>query len=100
MILSAFILIPVLLFLIYLFFTTSPKYVEKTVSRSYNLKVMTFGIIACIAVSLYSYLTTGQSIDAPWWPVFAFFGSAIVLSIVLLFGGFYRNFIYFKKQKQ
>ncbi len=96
MILLASVLIPIMLLIIYVFFSTSPKHINKNKRNSYNLIVFSVGICGCIGISLYSYFTTGKSVDSAWWPVAAFFGSIIVFTIILCIGGVYRNFIHFR----
>lgn len=97
MILLSTILIPIMILIIYLFFSTSPKNKRKREVTNINLIIFGVGICGCVGISLYSYFTTGKSVDSAWWPVAAFFGSIIVFSVVLFIGGIYRNFIHFKK---
>ena len=100
MILLLTILIPILILTVYLFLSSSPMHVPKKDRTAYNLKIIIFGIITCVAVSLLSYCTTGQSVDSAWWPVGAFFGSLIVFPIILITGGIYRNFFLFRNGQQ
>lgn len=97
MILLAFLLIPIVLLLIYVFFSTTPKNINKNEKRLINSIVFGIGVFGCIGISLYSYFTTGRSVDSAWWPIASFFGSIIVFSIVLCLGGIYRNLIHFRK---
>ena len=97
MILLTSILIPIILLIIYVFFSTSPKNKSKKEVTIVNLIIFGVGICGCIGISLYSYFTTGKSVDSEWWPVAAFFGSIIVFSAILCVGGVYRNFIHFRK---
>ncbi len=96
MILLALVLIPANFLIIYVFLYTTPKNTEKKETRIINLLIFGISIIGCIGVSVYSYLTTGKSVDSSWWPVLAFFGSIIVFMLILIVGGVYRNFIHFK----
>ncbi len=99
MILLASVLIPIVLLMIYVFFTTAPKHIKQSKRNNYNLSVLVIGICGCIGVSLYCYLTTGKSVDSAWWPVLAFFGSIIVFTLIMCTGGIYRNFIHFRKKE-
>jgi len=63
----------------------------------YNSIVFGSSLIACLIVCLYFYLTTGQSVDRAWWPILALLGSLFTFAIVLIIGGFFRNYIIFKK---
>jgi O-antigen/teichoic acid export membrane protein len=82
--------------IIYVFFSTSPKNKRKREVTKINLVIFSVGICGCAGISLYSYFTTGKSVDSAWWPVAAFFGSIIVFSAILCIGGIYRNLIHFK----
>jgi len=83
---------------IYIFFATSPIGIDKRKTNKYNFIVCIIGVIGCIVASMYSYFTTGKSVDSAWWPVAAFFLSIIVFTVTIIAGGFYRNFVHFSKQ--
>jgi len=97
MTLLASILVPIILLTIFIFFSTTPKHVRKREKIFYNLMVCSFGIIGCVGISLYSYFTTGQSVDSAWWSVGAFFGSIIIFTATLIIGGIYRNLFHFNE---
>ena len=96
MILLASVLIPIMLIIVFVFFATSPKDVKKKDKTNFNLLVLALGIVGCVAITLYSYFTTGKSVDSAWWPIAAFFGSITVFTIIIVIGGFYRNLVHFK----
>ena len=100
MILLATVLIPIMLLIIYVFFSTAPKHINKSERNNFNFIVFGLGIFGCVGMNLYSYFTTGKSVDSAWWPVAAFFGSIFVFTLIMCLGGVYRNFIHFRKSKQ
>jgi hypothetical protein len=97
MVLSLIILVPFSLISIWLYFKSSPKHIEKQTGHIYNFIIVVLSLLACLAVGLYTYYSTGQSADRAWWPILAFLGSLFVLPIVLILGGLIRNFILFRK---
>jgi hypothetical protein len=99
MILLASVLIPIMLLIIYVFFRTTPKHINKTKRNNYNLIIFVLGMCGSMGISLYFYFTTGKSVDSAWWPVGALFGSILIFTIIMSLGGAYRNLIYFRKKQ-
>jgi hypothetical protein len=97
MVLSLIVLVPFSLISIWLYFKSSPKYIEKQTGHIYNFIVVVLSLLACSTVGLYFYYSTGQSADQAWWPILAFLGSLFVFPIVLILGGLIRNYILFRK---
>ena len=97
MILSLIILVPLILITLRIYFKKTPKHIDKRTSTIYNFVIFTLSLIACFIVWLYTYFTTGQSVDRAWWPILAGLGSLFVFFIVLIIGGLFRNFIMFRK---
>ena len=99
MILLASILIPIIILIIVVFFSTTPKDRSRKDKLFINSIIIGIGAAGCVVISLWSYFTTGKSVDSAWWPVGAFFGSIFIFSIILCLGGVYRNLIHFRKSK-
>ena len=97
MILALIILVPLIIITLRIYFKSTPKHIDKRTSTIYNSVIFTISLIACLIVCLYTYFTTGQSIDRAWWPILAALGSLSVFPIVLIIGGLFRNFIIFRK---
>jgi len=91
------ILVPLVVITLLIYFKSTPKYIDIRTRTIYNSVIFTISLFGCFTVCLYTYFTTGQSVDRAWWPIFAVFGSLLVFAIVLIIGGLFRNFVIFKK---
>ncbi len=92
------ILAPLLLACVVLFIRFQPKAANKSTKNRFNIIVAALAILASIAVSIYFWRTTGQSVDRAWWPVLATFGSMFLISFILVVGVLIRYAI-FKKDE-
>lgn len=90
----ATVLIPLMLFSIWLFWWVQPKEVRYSALRRYNFAAIAAAVLAAAAVTLYFWSTTGQSVDHAWWPVLAGVGSIFVISLVLLLGAVVRAVVF------
>jgi len=97
MILALIILVPLIIIILLIYSKNTPKHIDKRTNSKYNSVIFTVSLIACFTVCLYTYLTTGQSVDRAWWPIFAAFGSVFIFTIVVIVGGLFRNFVIFRK---
>ena len=97
MILALIILVPLIIITLLIYSKSTPKHIDKRTRTIYNSVIFSISLIACFTVCLYTYFTTGQSVDRAWWPIFAVFGSVFVFTIVLIIGGLFRNFVIFRK---
>ena len=76
MIAASTILAPLVLACVVLYIRFQPnKTGSQNIQIRFNLFVAALAILASIAVSIYFWQTTGQSVDRAWWPVLAIFGS-------------------------
>ena len=98
MIITLIVLIPLLIFSLFVFFKLSPKNLDSKKIKIYNLST----IIVAILVSLVFVLRVRSSMidgsDAVWWPIIAFTFSPVAIIGTFLVSGILRNFIIFRNK--
>jgi hypothetical protein len=95
--LIGFIVLSFITFLIYHF--TTPKHINARSSTIYNFIIFAIAILACIMVYDYTYLNNGLSVERAMLSLLAYLQSLLVISVVLIVGGLFRNFILFRAKK-
>ena len=98
MIVAFTILAPLLLVCVVLFIRFQPRAGNKSTKNRFNIIVAALATLASIAVSIYFWRTTGQSVDSVWWPVLATYGSMFLISLILVISILIRYAI-FKKDE-
>jgi len=53
-----------------------------------------FAAASAAAISFYSWITTGHSVDSAWWPVAAVLGSGLSIGAVLILAIVVRAFVF------
>jgi len=84
-------------FLIYSF--TTPKHISARSRTIYNFIIFAIAILACVMVYAYTYLNNGFSVERAVLSLLAYLQSLLVISVVLIVGGLFRNFILFRTKK-
>ena len=84
-------------FLIYYF--TTPKHINARSRAIYNFFIFFMALLACLMVYNYTYLNNGLSIERAVLSIITYLQSLLAISIVLVVGGLFRNFILFKRKK-
>ena len=99
MIVLLVILLPLIIITLRVYLKSTPKHIDHRKRIIFNSIIFSLSIIVCLTVFLYSYLTTGQSVDRAWWPILAVLGSLFMFEIVLIAGGLFRNLIIFRNNR-
>jgi hypothetical protein len=79
---------------VWLFFFAQPRTTRTVAIRSFNIATLVFAICSAAAISTYSWLTIGQSVDAGWWPALAVFYSGFLIAFILIVGAVIRAAIF------
>ncbi len=99
MIFSLLILLPILGYVIWLYFRSAPKQVPQARRRKYDFMVMSLALTACLAVGYLTYENPDVGADRAWWPVIAGFYSWFAFLLVIIVGGVARNFLFFRSKR-
>jgi hypothetical protein len=78
---------------------TTPKHINIQTRTLYNLFIFAIAILAILMVYAHTYLNNGLSIERAILSLLAYLESLLAVSVVLIVGGLFRNFIMFKKKK-
>jgi hypothetical protein len=78
----------------YLFLGVQPRTNRTVALRSFNIATLVLAFCSAVAVSMYSWRTTGQSVDRGWWPALAVLGSGFAVGIILIVGTIIRTIVF------
>ena len=78
---------------------TTPKHINIRTRTLYNYFIFAIAVLAFVSVYVYTYLNNGLSIERAMLSLLAYLQSLLVISLVLIVGGLFRNFIMFRKKK-
>ena len=98
MVYSLLILLPILGFVIWVYFRTAPRRVARAGRLKYDLMVICLALAACVAASYFAYTGVSAGADSAWWPVVAGFYSWFAFLLVIIVGGLVRNFLVFRSK--
>ena len=94
MIFTACLLLAIALPAIWMFVRACPTTSRSTALRRFNIGTLCVVALAMISVVLYFRLTTGESVDWPWWPYLAIGGAVFSGSVVLVAGTLLRYLVF------
>lgn len=94
MIAAAAVLIVVLVPAVWFFVGVQPRTTRTFALRCFNAVTLLLAACSVVAISLYSWLTTGHSVDSGWWPVVAVLGSGLCIGVVLILAIVVRFFVF------
>ena len=77
---------------------TAPEHIENQTRSRYNFFVFSLALLACLIIYIYTYLNNGLSIERAVFSLLAYLQSLLVISIVLIIGGLFRNLLIFRKK--
>ncbi len=98
MIFSLLILLPILGYVIWLYFRFAPRQVPQALRLKYDVMIMCLALAACLAASYLAYKNVSAGADPAWWPVIAGFYSWFAFLLVVIVGGLVRNFLIFRSR--
>ena len=84
-------------FFIYSYTTT--KHINIRTRTIYNYFIFAIAVLAFLSVYAYTYLNNGFSIERAMLSLLAYLQSLLAISVVLIVGALFRNFIMFRKKK-
>jgi hypothetical protein len=84
-------------FLIYSY--TTPKHINIRTRTIYNYFIFAIAVLAFLSVYTYTYLNNGLSIERAMLSLLAYLQSLLAISVILIIGGLFRNFVMFRKKK-
>ncbi len=84
-------------FLIYYF--TTPKHIDIRTKTIYNYFLFALSILAFLLVYVYTYFNNDLSIERTMLSLLAYLQSLLAVSVILIIGALFRNFILFRKKR-
>ena len=82
-----------------LYLVTTPKSIDTRSNIIYNMVILSLALVACLMVYAYTYLNNGLSIEGAMLSLLAYLQSLLIISMILILGGLFRNLILFKKNQ-
>ena len=98
MILIAALLVPLLIFSLWLFFRFKPIGASPESLRRFDIGFGTIALLALASTTLYFWQTTGQGVDRSWWPVLAALSCVFILVVLLILASIVRMLIFSKRR--
>ena len=99
MLLSLILLISLFSITLLLYIKTTPEHINARTITIYNFFIFAIAISACIMVYAYTYINNGLSVERVMLSLLAYLQSLLAISVVLIVGGLFRNFILFRAKK-
>ena len=99
MIFSLVILLPILGYVIWLYFRTAPRQIPRLRRLKYDTMVISLALAVCLGVGYLTYGNLDVGADPAWWPVVAGFYSWFAFALVIIVGGLLRNFLIFRSRR-
>ena len=84
-------------FLIYYY--TTPKHISIRARNIYNYFIFAIAVLVFLSVYAYTYLNNGLSIERAMLSLLVYLQSLLAISVVLIVGALFRNFVMFRKKK-
>lgn len=98
MILIAVVLVPLLIFSLWLFFRFKPSGASVDSLRRFDMGFGIFALLALASTTLYFWQTTGQGVDRSWWPVLAGLSCLFILAVLLFLASIVRLVVFRKRR--
>jgi hypothetical protein len=83
----------------FIYYYTTPKHINIRTRTIYNYFIFAIAVLAFLSVYAYTYLNNGLSIERAMLSLLAYLQSLLAISVVLIVGALFRNFIMFRKKK-
>jgi hypothetical protein len=99
MIIAYLILIPLLIFSLWLFFKYTPKTITTKKIKIYNYSTLALAVIASITYSLILRASMINGSDYGWWPVLAFIFSLVISIAIIFLSAIIRNLVIFRNSR-
>ncbi len=84
---------------LFIYYYTTPKHINIRARIIYNFFIFAIAVLAFLLVYTYTYLNNGLSIERTFYSLLAYLESLLAISVVLIVGGLFRNFIFFRRKK-
>lgn len=102
MIFALILLIPLLILALWVYIKKSPKELNRSQVRVFDLSVFFIAVLLSLAFILKTYSKLSSGPDRAWWPILSILGSMGIITLCLVVGALirYAVFQYISKRRK